>query len=333
MGVYVIAEAGVNHNGSLETALRMVDAAAHAGADAVKFQTFSAEALATAQAPKAGYQAEMTGEAGSQLDMLRALELSRTDHEALQQRCRERGIEFLSAAFDLESVELLASLGLKTFKVPSGAITDLPYLRAIGALGGRVIVSTGMATLAEVRDAVAALESAGTARCDMVVLHCTTAYPTAPDDVNLTAMCALGDELGVSVGYSDHTLGLAVPIAAVALGAAVIEKHFTLDRSMSGPDHRASLEPTELAEMVASIRIVERALGDGVKRPSAAELGNTVAARKSIVAARDIAAGETLSAENLTTKRPATGISPMRWDEIVGTSAIRAFAQDEAIEL
>ena len=331
--VYVIAEAGVNHNGSLALAFRLVDAAADSCADAVKFQTFNSAALVSVGAEKAGYQKQTTGADESQLDMIRRLELSEADHVALIERCHERNVDFLSAPFDMASIALLARLGLGTLKLPSGAITDLPYLRAVGALGRALIVSTGMSTLSEVADALAALEAAGTPPRLVTLLHCTSEYPTPARDVNLRAMTTLAREFGLPVGYSDHTQGIAVPVAAVALGAVVIEKHLTLDRTLPGPDHAASLEPAEFAEMVAGIRIVSEALGDPEKTPTAAELENAKVARKSIVAARDIAAGERLSAENLTTKRPGTGVSPMRWDAVIGTSAVRAFERDEVISL
>lgn len=331
--VYVIAEAGVNHNGSLALAFELVEAAARAGADAVKFQTFDSAALVSANAEKAAYQKKATGADESQLEMIRRLELSEADHTALIERCRQRGIDFLSAPFDLASIALLGRLGLTTLKLPSGAITDLPYLRAVGALGLPLIVSTGMSTLTEVADALEALQTAGTPRSLITLLHCTTEYPTPPRDVNLAAMTTLADEFDLPVGYSDHTQGITVPLAAVALGARVIEKHLTLDRTLPGPDHAASLEPGEFAEMVAGIRLVSDALGDPVKAPTAAELENAKVARKSIVAARDIRAGELLSAENLTTKRPGTGVSPMRWDAVVGTPAARDFARDEVISL
>ncbi len=330
--VFVIAEAGVNHNGSLERALAMVDAAAEAGADAVKFQTFSADALVTRDAPKAGYQVETTGAGESQYDMLKRLELSESDHDALVARCRERAIVFMSAAFDPASLSLLARLGIDRVKVPSGEMTNVPYLRRVAALGLPVLLSTGMATLDEVRAALEVLERAGCPRERVTVLHCTTEYPTPPEDVNLRAMLTMRDELGVRVGYSDHTEGIAVPVAAVALGAEVIEKHFTLDRGLPGPDHRASLEPAELAEMVSAIRVVERSLGDGVKRPSETETANAAVARKSIVAARAIRAGETLDADALAVKRPGTGVSPLRWDEVVGTVATRDYAPDEPVD-
>jgi len=330
--VLVIAEAGVNHNGSLQMALELVDAAAEAGADAVKFQTFRADLLASAAAPKAVYQEETTGARGGQREMLRGLELSAADHRELVRRCAERSVEFLSSPFDTASIDLLAELGLKRLKVPSGELTDVPFLRRVAALGLPLIVSTGMASLEEVRTALTVLETAGCPRARVTVLHCTTAYPTPMHDVNLRAMATMRDALDVGVGYSDHTQGFTVPVAAAALGASVIEKHLTLDRALPGPDHRASLEPVEFATMVRAVREVEAALGDGIKRPTAAELQNAIVARKSIVAARAIAAGEPLSAENLTVKRPGTGMSPLLWDDVIGRVASRAYAADDFIE-
>jgi N,N'-diacetyllegionaminate synthase len=330
--VYVIAEAGVNHNGSLEQALLLVDAAAEAGADAVKFQSFIADEIVSASAVKAPYQLESTG-GGSQLEMIRALELDEDAHWELSRRCRQRGVEFLSAPFDIPSVAMLERLDVRILKVPSGQLTDLPYLRAVAAAGRPIILSTGMADLEEVRAALDVLAEGGIPLEKVTVLQCTTEYPTPPEDVDLTAMVTMRDEFGVRVGYSDHTRGIAVPLAAVALGAEVIEKHFTLSRSQPGPDHAASLEPTELAAMVAGIREVESALGDGVKRPCRRELENLVAARKSIVVSRDVRAGDILTADNLTTKRPGTGVSPMRWDEVLGTAAVRDFRRDELIVL
>jgi N,N'-diacetyllegionaminate synthase len=331
--VYVIAEAGVNHNGSLELAADLVRAAKAAGADSVKFQAFSADALATRAAGKAAYQAKATGEDEPQLDMLRKLELDESAHLRLQGLCAEEGIDFLSSAFDLESVAMLGRLGLAMHKIPSGEITNLPYLRAVAALGTPIMLSTGMAEMSEVGDALNELVAAGTPRRLITVLHCSTEYPAPYEDVNLLAMVSIRDEFGVAVGYSDHTEGITVPVAAVALGARVIEKHLTLDRGLPGPDHAASLEPAQFAEMVSAIRDVETALGDGVKRPFPAELANRDVVRKSIVASRPIATGEVLSAENLTTKRPGSGMSPMRWDEVMGTAASRAFEADEEVEL
>lgn len=335
--VYVIAEAGVNHNGSLDTASELVRAAKRAGADAVKFQAFRADALASPRARKADYQARETGEQQSQLDMLRALEFGEEEHRAVLAIGREVGIDVLSSAFDFESLAMLARIGITTLKVPSGEITNLPYLRAVTsatACGkGRVILSTGMADLNEVGRAISVLESGGTARDDITVLQCTTEYPASPEDVNLLAMVAMRDSFGVAVGYSDHTMGITVPAAAVALGATMIEKHLTLDRAAVGPDHRASLEPPEFERMVQAIREVEAALGDGIKRPSSAEMENRDSVRKSIVARRAISAGELFSEDNLTTRRPGTGISPMRWDDVVGAVAPREFAADEEVEL
>lgn len=333
MKTLIIAEAGVNHNGDLSLAERLVDAAAAAGADVVKFQTFSADRLVTATAGKADYQARATGAGESQHTMLRRLELTRAMHETLIARCASRRIAFLSTGFDRESVDLLAELGADRFKVPSGEITNLPYLRHVGRLGKPVIVSTGMATLTEVRDALVALERAGTPLDRITVLHCTTEYPAPMADVNLRAMLHIRDAFGVAVGYSDHTQGIEVAIAAVALGATIVEKHLTLDRALPGPDQQASLEPAELAQMVTAIRNVERALGDGTKRPAAGEAGNRDVARKSIVASRAIRAGDPFTESNLTTKRPGIGVSPMRWDDVLGRMAPRDFRPDEPIEL
>ncbi len=330
----VIAEAGVNHNGDLDLARQLVDIAADAGADLVKFQTFSADRLATRDARKADYQASTTGAGESQHAMLRRLELSEDAHRMLIAHCAQRGIGFFSTGFDIECVDLLVRLGLQRFKIPSGEITNLPYLRHVGRLashGCPVILSTGMATLGEIDAALGVLENAGTEREQITVLHCNTDYPTPAHEVNLHAMTSIGKAFGVAVGYSDHTEGIAVAIAAVALGASVIEKHFTVDRSLPGPDHPASLEPGELKALVAAIRSIELALGDGIKRPTPGELKNRPIARKSLVALRPIAAGERFSADNLTAKRPGTGLSPMRWDEMVGQPAARAFAADELI--
>lgn len=333
MRTLIIAEAGVNHNGDVELARRLVDAAADAGADTVKFQTFDARKLATAKATKAEYQGRSTDAGESQQAMLSRLELSREAHLELMAHCRARGIEFFSTAFDESSFEFLAEIGLQRFKISSGDVTNLPYLRQVGRLGRPVILSTGMATLQEVRDAVDALEKAGTPRQLITVLHCNTEYPTPMGDVNLRAMLTIGQELNVAIGYSDHTVGIEVPIAAVALGATVIEKHFTLDRTLPGPDQETSLEPGELKAMVSAIRNIERAMGDGVKRPSASESKNLPIVRKSIVAARPIATGELFTDENLTVKRPGDGLSPMLWDEVVGKKAARPFAPDDPIVL
>jgi N,N'-diacetyllegionaminate synthase len=329
--VTLIAEIGVNHNGDPALAERMIDAAADAGADMVKFQTFKAEAVICAHAPKAAYQEARTGSAESQLEMVRRYEFDENVHRRLFAYAARRGIEFLSTPFDLQSIDLLQRMGLSMLKIPSGEVTNLPYLRKIGALRKKIIMSTGMATVAEVKDALAVLIEAGTGKDDIVLLQCTTAYPAPAAQSNLRAMRTLETETGCRVGFSDHTQGIAVAIAAAALGAAVIEKHFTLDRTMPGPDHAASLEPAEFAEMVRAVRTAESALGDGRKVPVEAELANMSVARKSIVAARAIIRGETFSEENLTVKRPGTGVSPMRWDLIVGTVADRDYSPDEAI--
>lgn len=334
MKTLIIAEAGVNHNGDMELARRLVRAAADAGADMVKFQTFQASKITAAHAPKADYQKETTGTGESQQEMIAKLELSRADHDMLVAECADAGIRFFSTGFDEDSLDMLVELGIDRIKVPSGEITNLPLLRHIAAKRLPVILSTGMADMADIEAAIAVLEAGGVARARITVLHCNTEYPTPMQDVNLPTMRNIAAAFGVEVGYSDHTMGIELPIAAVALGATVIEKHLTLDRSLPGPDHRASLEPGEFAHMVRAIRNIEQAVaGDGIKRPSPSEAKNRAIARKSIVAARDIAAGEAFSADNLTAKRPGTGISPMRWDEVVGRTAHRAFAADELIEL
>lgn len=333
MKTLIIAEAGVNHNGDMTLARQLIDVAADAGADMVKFQTFSADRLVTTHTTKADYQTRTTDAGESQHAMIRQLELTRSMHEALIAHCKSRGILFFSTGFDPDSVDLLAVLGQKRFKIPSGEITNLPYLRHVGRYGKPVILSTGMATLGEIESALEVLEQAGTPRERVTVLHCNTAYPTPVVDVNLRAMLTIRDAFGVAVGYSDHTLGIEVSTAAVALGAAVIEKHFTLDRNLPGPDHKASLEPGELRAMVAAIRNIEQALGNGIKRPSPSEARNKPAARKSLVAARAIRAGEAFSEANIAVKRPGTGLSPMRWDEVLGRKAPRDFAADELIEL
>lgn len=331
--VLVIAEAGVNHNGDLGMAKRLVDAAAEAGADLVKFQTFKADKIASEGAKKASYQARNEGgiEIDSQVDMLRRLELSDDDHLALIDYCARLRIGFFSTGFDLDSLDFLNGLGFDRFKVPSGEITNLPYLRRLAGFGRDLIMSTGMASMGEIEAAIEAVEAAGLSRTRITVLHCTTEYPAPFEEVNLRAMNTIGQALGVRVGYSDHTLGIEVSLAAVALGATVIEKHFTIDRTQPGPDHWASLEPDELTALVQGIRRIEKALGRPVKRRTASESGNLAAARKSIVASRPIAAGELFSEENLTVKRPGTGITPMRWDEVMGHPAPRAFAPDEEI--
>jgi len=327
----IIAEAGVNHNGDINLAKSLIDAAALAGADIVKFQTFNADRLVTRSATKAEYQSSATSIAESQHEMLRRLELTKEMHIELIAHCEMRNIGFLSTGFDIESLDLLFSLGQVLFKIPSGEITNLPYLRHIGQFGKSVILSTGMAKIGEIEDAINLLEQSGTQRAELTVLHCTTEYPAPLNEVNLRAMQNIQAAFGVKVGYSDHTIGMEVAIAAVALGASVIEKHFTLDRKMPGPDHQASLEPAELTAMVVAIRNIELALGDGIKRLTPSEAKNKPVARKSIIASRAIKTGEKFSPENITIKRPGTGISPMRWDEIIGKIATRDFIADELI--
>ena len=331
--VLIIGEAGVNHNGDLNIARKLIDVAVEAGVDMVKFQTFITEEGITGNAEKAKYQFRATDKKETQFEMLKKLELDREAHEELIRHCNHKGIRFLSTAFDHPSIDLLNELNIPLYKVPSGEITNLPYLRHIGRMGKPVILSTGMATLKEVEDAINVLRESGTPKGEITVLHCNTSYPTPMEDVNLKGMLTIRDELEVKVGYSDHTLGIEIPIASVAMGASVIEKHFTLDRGMEGPDHKASLDPCELKAMVNAIRNIENALGDGVKRPSSSEMENKSVARKSIVAARDILEGEILTKEDLVAKRPGTGISPMKWDEIIGTIAQRDFSKDEAIEV
>ena len=333
MKTLIIAEAGVNHNGDMELAKQLIAAAASAGADMVKFQTFKADSLVTKTASKAAYQKETTGSEEGQHEMVRKLELSHSDHTVLIEECRRQDIAFFSTAFDTDSFDMLVEMGLSQVKIPSGELTNLPLLRYMTRLGLPVMLSTGMANLGDIEAAIAAIEQVGTPRHLITVLHCTTEYPAPMEDVNLRAMLSMKAAFGVDVGYSDHTPGIEVAIAAVALGATVIEKHFTLDRNMPGPDHQASLEPHELKAMVSAIRNIEQALGDGIKRPSASELKNQPIARKSLVAIRDIKAGETFTANNTGAKRPGNGITPMRWDEVIGRTAPRAFVADELIEL
>ena len=333
--VLVIAEAGVNHNGSLALAIRLVDEAAMAGADLIKFQTFKTDKLVSQTACQAEYQRRNMGTSAddTQYAMLKRLELSREQHEELVAHCRMRGIRFFSTAFDLDSIDYLHLLNLGLWKVPSGEITNYPYLKKIAGYGESVILSTGMCELSDVEAALQVLLSNGVRKEQVTVLHCNTEYPTPMKDVNLRAMLEIGRTFGVKVGYSDHTEGIEVPIAAVALGATVIEKHFTLDKTMEGPDHKASLEPEELRAMVKAIRNIEQALGDGHKTISASERKNIAIARKSIVAACPIRKGEPLTERNLTVKRPGNGISPMRWEEVVGTRATRDYREEEQIEL
>ena len=329
MKVLIIAEAGVNHNGDIDIAKKLINVAAEAGADLVKFQTFNANRQATHTAKKADYQTKTTDGNESQQEMLRRLELTSEMHNELIAHCALRNIGFFSTGFDIESVDLLVSLGQNQFKIPSGEITNLPYLRHIGQFGKPVILSTGMATLGDIEAAIEVLEQAGTSRASLTLLHCTTEYPAPMSEVNLRAMQSLQRAFGVAVGYSDHTQGIEVAIAAVALGATVIEKHFTLDSNLPGPDHKASLEPAELKAMVKAIRNIEVALGDGIKRLTPSEAKNKPVARKSLVASKAIEVGELFSAQNVTAKRPGTGISPMRWDEIIGQAALKAYDKDD----
>ena len=329
----IIAEAGVNHNGDLSLAKRLINVAAEAGADFVKFQTFNSDRLVTKSAEKADYQKQATDKTESQYAMLSRLELSELMHHELIAHCAVCNIGFLSSGFDIESVDFLASLGQNLFKIPSGEITNLPYLRHIGQLGKAVVMSTGMASLGEIEAAIDVLEEAGTPREKLTVLHCTTEYPTPMNEVNLRAMTSIKTVFNVSVGYSDHTLGIEIACAAVAMGATVIEKHFTLDRKFPGPDHKASLEPLELKEMVANIRNIETALGDGIKRVTTSEVKNKEIVRKSLVATNVIVAGDLFTAKNIGIKRPGIGISPMRRDEVIGKRASRNFIVDELIEL
>ncbi|HEV2080915.1 MAG TPA: N-acetylneuraminate synthase [Brevundimonas sp.] len=353
--VFIVAEAGVNHDGSVDDALTLVDVAAEAGADAVKFQTFRADALVTRRAAKADYQAANTGEAGGQADMLRRLELSEAAHRQIAERCRTRGVDFMSTAFDMEGLALLDGMGVPAIKIPSGDLTWGPMLLAAARTGRPLFVSTGMADLAEVRQALGVIafgltrdgDPSGLADCEaafasahgraalakrVTVLQCTTQYPAPPSAVNLRAMVSMGEAFGVPIGYSDHTLGIAVSTAAVALGARVIEKHFTLSRSRPGPDHAASLEPGELAALVRAIRDVEAALGDGVKSPSPVELPNRPIARRSLVASRAVSAGEVWTADAVTAKRPADGLSPMCWWDVADRAATRPYVPDEALD-
>lgn len=329
----IIAEAGVNHNGDIVLARQLIDVAVEAGADLVKFQTFSADRQVTQSAKKAEYQKLTTNVHESQYAMLRRLELTESMHHELILYCSQKNIGFFSTGFDIESVNFLLSLNQDLFKVPSGEITNLPYLRHIGSLKKSVIVSTGMATLGDIENAIDVLEQAGTIREQITVLHCTTEYPAPMRVVNLKAMQTIHNAFGVTVGYSDHTQGIEVSLAAVAMGASVIEKHFTLDRDLPGPDHKSSLEPSELKAMVSAIRNIELAMGDGIKRLSIGERKNKLVARKSIVARCNIARGERFTGDNLAVKRPGTGISPMQWDKVLGKNAVRDFVTDELIEL
>jgi len=333
--VLIIAEAGVNHNGNLENAFKLIDAAVDAGVDYVKFQTFKSENLVSKSAKKADYQIQNTGNStDSQYEMLKKLELSHENHELLIDYCKQKNIQFFSTAFDLDSLAYLKEIGLDVVKIPSGEITNLPYLKKAAQLFNKVILSTGMCTMEDIEAAINVFLAENISKENITILHCNTEYPTPMNDVNLKAMLSIQKEFGTDIGYSDHTLGIEVPVAAVALGALVIEKHFTLDNTMEGPDHAASLEPNQLKEMVKAIRNIEQAIsGDGIKKPSESEMKNIEIARKSIVASAQISKGEIFTEENLTIKRPGTGISPMKWDEVVGKKALRDFKQDELIQL
>ena len=328
----IIAEAGVNHNGDIKIAKQLIDVAADCGADYVKFQTFSADRIVTKSADKAEYQKQSSDSSESQFEMLKRLELSVEMHLELIEHCKHKSIKFLSTGFDIQSVDLLVGLGLNLVKIPSGEITNLPLLRHIGSLDLPVILSSGMSTMKEIGDALLILEQTGLPRAQITVLHCTTEYPTPMDEVNLRAMNSIRNTLGVAVGYSDHTLGIEVSVAAVALGASVIEKHFTIDRSLPGPDHKASSEPVELVAMVKAIRNIEVALGSDVKEPAMSEIKNARIARKSILASQKIEKGEILSTVNLVVKRPGNGMSPMLWDRLIGQVATRTYLPDEMIE-
>ena len=331
MKTFIIAEAGVNHNGNIEIAKKLIDVAVESKVDAVKFQTFKAEKLVSKMAQKAEYQKNNTNVGETQLEMLKKLELDVYSHIELMDYCRNKKIKFLSTPFDLDSIEILNGLGMDIFKIPSGEITNYPYLKKIGSLRKKVILSTGMSFESEIEDAINVLRKNGTS--DITVLHCNTEYPTPIDNVNLKAMKTIERNLNVKVGYSDHTLGIEIPIAAVAMGATVIEKHFTLDKNMEGPDHRASLEPDELKEMVKCIRNIECALGSGIKEPSESEKKNINIARKSIVAKKAIKEGAIFTEDNLTCKRPGSGMSPMMWEDVLGKIATQDFKEDEMIKI
>jgi len=331
VSVFIIAEAGVNHNGSIQLAYKLIDVASASGADAVKFQTFKAENLVSKNAQKAEYQKQVTNQSESQFNMLKKLELNTNAHKKLINYCKKKDIVFLSTPFDHKSIDLLNELELQIFKIPSGEITNLTYLRHIGSLGKEVILSTGMSTLKEIEEALMILTSAGTSKENITILHANTMYPTPMEDVNLRAMQTIQDKFGVAVGYSDHTLGIEVDIAAVAMGATIIEKHFTIDKTMDGPDHKSSIDPEELKAMVSSIRNIEKALGSSIKKPSKSEKPNISMARKSIVARKSIKKGELFTENNLTTKRPGTGLSPMEWDSIIGKVAKRDYQIDDLL--
>jgi len=329
--ITIIAEAGVNHNGNIEIAKQLIDAAVDAKVDYVKFQTFKTENAISKFAPKADYQKQNTGKDESQYEMIKKLELDKNTHIELIEYCKKKNIKFLSTAFDLDSIDTLKELGINLWKIPSGEITNLPYLRKIGQQKQTVIMSTGMANLCEIEDALNVLENAGTLRENITILHCNTEYPTPMKDVNLNAMITIKNAFKTEIGYSDHTLGIEIPTAAATLGATVIEKHFTLDKTMEGPDHKASLEPQELKAMVLAIRNIEKAMGSGIKRTSPSEEKNKAIARKSIVAMRNIKKNDIFDESNITVKRPGNGISPMKWNNVIGRKTNRSFNEDELI--
>ena len=331
MSVFIIAEAGINHNGLIENAYKLIDVAVEAGVDAVKFQTFKAKNLVTKNANKADYQKQSTNKSETQFEMIHKLELDIDAHKKIIKYCKVKDIMFLSSPFDHDSIDLLNELGVEIIKIPSGEITNLPYLRHIGSLSKQLILSTGMSTLQEVGDALSILIDAGMKKESITILHANTMYPTPMEDVNLKAMQTIRRKFDIAVGYSDHTLGIEVDIAAVAMGASIIEKHFTLDKSMKGPDHSASLEPEELKAMVVAIKNTEKALGDGFKIPSRSEKSNMINARKSIVANQTIKKGDILTEENIVVKRPGHGISPMNWDDVIGSVAEKDYLIDEII--
>ncbi len=328
--IYIIAEAGVNHNGDVNLAYKLIDVAKEAGVDCIKFQTFKSHNLVSKIAQKADYQKTTTGD-GSQKDMLKQLELSYNEFLGLKEYCDNIGIDFLSTPFDFESIDFLNSLDMPFWKIPSGEVTNYPYLVALATTGKPVVMSTGMCDIKEIEDALKTLKENGTK--EIKLLHCNTEYPTPFEDVNLRALQSMRERFNLEIGYSDHTKGIEVPIAAVALGATIIEKHFTLDRNMEGPDHKASLEPDELKRMVKAIRHIESSMGTGEKKPSPSELKNIPIARKSIVAKKDISEGEIFTIDNITVKRPGTGISPMKWNEVLGMKAVKSFREDDLIEL
>lgn len=331
MSVFIIAEAGVNHNGSIELAKRLIDIASSSGADAIKFQSFKAKNLLTKLAKKANYQIENTNKQESQYDMIKKLELDFNAHKELISYCKKKKIIFLSSPFDTESIELLNDLNLEIFKIPSGEITNYPYLKKIGELNKKIILSTGMSKISEIQEALTVLINSGSKKENITVLHANTEYPTPMKDVNLRAMVLIGKKLDIEFGYSDHTLGIEVAIAAVSLGAKCIEKHFTSDTQLEGPDHKASLDPNQLKAMISSIRNVELALGEDIKRPSESEMKNIQIVRKSIVAKTQIKKGDILTEKNITTKRPGSGLSPMRWEELIGTTAEKDYMEDDFI--